>query len=169
MATIPGAIPGVQYEGYADFVPLAGEALVAAAGAAPVRLPPDWQLSEGFTSTLTAVVDTDGSGTETATAPIIYLRFKRGLQMVDVAVLEINDLNARLYADAILATGQVESVPAGRGFVGGPTAVVDTGTSLVRATYFPGVPGTSLPQGVDARARFFVGQAEEVLKQLQPQ
>ena len=134
--------------------------------AAPLRLGPVWTVRSGYRVLLRVVVR-DAEGRElTADLPIIFIEFVSGDEILEVQIADAPGDAGRAYSTAIMSEGYPVPVPMGRGFVGGPTAVIDTGAQLVRATYSD---GASAPPSGDAaiiRLQALQEKAREILFEL---
>src|SRR2546423_12597404 len=107
-----------------------------------------------------------GCALQTATAPVVYLKYARGRESLEIQVLGLGDRIARLYGDAAFSERPVIPVPAGRGTVSGPSFMLDTGAHLLRVTYFDGGPVLSSVD--DPRVEPLQRRAQDILEQVQP-
>ena len=164
MADTTGA--ELLYEGYDDLSELQGREVTMAAENAPFRLPTSWRADRASRARLTMVVKADGGGTQTATAPVIYVTYRHGREELEVQVLDVTSPAARLYVDAVLSERPLVDVPAGRGSLAGRSFIIDGGAHLIRATYDDG--GSALSSVHDPRVDSLQEGTRELLGQVQP-
>jgi hypothetical protein len=116
---------------------------------ANLRFPQGWQVQNGYQEELTAVVaSADATGafgaSMVARMPAISLLLSRGSETLEVQTLQTHDDASRAYVQWVMAQGDPVQVPLGRGYAGGPTAVIDTGERLIRVSLDDGVDPASL-------------------------
>ena len=137
------------------------------AAASTIRLPAGWQATRGYRTRLLAQFERGRGDRFTAAVPILFLLFERGAESLEVQIADTAGGPARDYAAAVLAEGTAIPVPLGHGFAKGPTAVVDTGSRLIRATYDDGADGQALSADeARARMRELQSRAEQLLFEL---
>jgi hypothetical protein len=138
-------------EDYGDprVVPRGAAALLRSRGVVP---PPDWHLTlVQETELMVAIVDA-GVPTMTVTIPIVEAILTRGSDTVYLEVARTDDPVAASWVEWLSVGRDWRSVPLGRGFAAGPTAVIDTGKTLLRATVDDGRPLSGRESEMQARA-----------------
>ena len=102
-----------------------------------------------------------------ARVPVTWQLFARGQETLEVQVADVASPLARVWADAVVAQGTTVRAPLGRGFAAGPTAVIDGGARLMRATYDDGVAAAELDESQTAqRLVALQDQARKILHEL---
>lgn len=128
--------------------------LEAAVAAGDIVVPRGWSLDSAYRVTLAVGYGASGSAdefstpaaataVESVTLPVVYAFLSRGIERLEVEIVDTRDRLAQPWVDSIMSEGSPEPVPLGRGFAGGPTSVIDRGKSLLRATYDDGVDARS--------------------------
>jgi hypothetical protein len=101
----------------------------------------------------------------TVTIPVERMRLRRQAETLDVEIALTETEGASVWAKLVMREGDVQQVALGRGFVGGPTAVIDTGHLLIRATYSDG-RALDVSGGIPMRMRRQQQQARRLLTSL---
>lgn len=143
-------------------VVVADEEYEAPAGAAPESSPPwlneamgrlGWSLAEAKQAVLKVTFADAGSpspiptidggavaeqlpSVASASIPVDKLSFTNADLLLDVEVADVSDQWAREWANANVQTGIPGPVPLGQGFASTSAALIDTGTLLLRATWW---------------------------------
>lgn len=133
-----------------------------------IGLPPDWRVVDGYRVPLEATIAlSDSRGTAAAHMPTTLLRATRGNEQLEVEIADTSEPASREYAAAIMSEGTPEPFPLGRGYAGGPAAVIDTGNDLIRATYDDGLDGREMsPSEGRERLRRVHEVARELMRQM---
>ncbi len=145
---------------YGQQTPLTEEELAAARRGDLLPIPGGWQIVRAYRTTMEmgftraddmAVPAEAGvfppptkSGTLTImqsdSIPMTYLLLQRGNDLCHVEVAETKTGLAKRWSGTVIGGGPTHSTALGRAGVGGPTAIIDTGETLVRAMYEDSMP-----------------------------
>lgn len=89
----------------------------------------------------------------TVRLPIETMLFSRGREELHVEIIAVSDDLSRGWADRVLAEGDLRDLPLGRGFVIGPSFVIDMSTRLIRGLWWDGRALDSKRERIDAETR----------------
>lgn len=113
------------------------------------RLPEPWSFTRGYRTSLMVFLADPADESQrivmTGTAAVTYQFFDDGERRVQIETADTSDPAVRLWADSITHGAPTSTMPHGIGRVSGPTAVLDAGDELVRATYSDGEPFDNPP------------------------
>jgi hypothetical protein len=96
--------------------------------------------------------------------PATYLFFSHGAAALEVEVVELQGPLAQEWVESTIEGLNIVQVPLGRGFASGPAAGIDTGESLLRATYDDGADrGLMTREEIESNFRELHDRVSEVM------
>jgi len=143
-------------EDYSDAQPMSSADLQARQKEGTFPVPSGWSLDSGCETTLSiTIVDQGPTGKTSVSTSVPVQRgfLSRGQETIQLDVTYLTDQTARAWADYVEVPGSLQSVPLGRGFASGKSAVIDRGDSLLRVEYNGGTHNVLNPVAVQARVQ----------------
>jgi hypothetical protein len=135
---------------------LAPEALASRQQDGTLPVPTGWALDAGYETTLSVTfVDAAGSGQvqTLVTMPATFGFLTKGSETIQLDVTELGAEGANAWAAYVEVPATMEQVPLGSGFARGKAAVINRGTSLLRAVYNGGTVNVLDPAAVQERVQ----------------